>query len=95
MQRNKYSTVICKDKKIANAGYLGNIADFLKAITCTKLSDFPLIMAIVLAKCTVLFILKVHFNLVITQSAGARQRTVLVKRTVLKRTSKKLTPSGE
>ena len=59
MQRNKYSAVICKDKKIANAGYLGNI-DFLKAITCTKLSDFPLIMAIVLAKCTVLFILKVY-----------------------------------
>ena len=35
----------------------------------------------------------VHLNLVITRSAGARQRTVLVNRTVLKRTSKKLTPS--
>ena len=37
--------------------------------------------------------LHVHLNLVITRSAGARQRTVLVNRTVLKRTSKKLTPS--
>ena len=31
----------------------------------------------------------VHLNLVITRSAGARQRTVLVKQTVLKGTSKK------
>ena len=36
-----------------------------------------------------------HLNLVITRSAGARQRTVLVKRTVLKRTSQKLKPSRE
>ena len=33
--------------------------------------------------------LLLHLNLVITRSAGARQRTVLVKRTVLKRRSKK------
>ena len=38
-------------------------------------------------------VLHILLNLVITWSAGARQRTVLVKRTVLKRTSKKPTPS--
>ena len=27
---------ICKGEKIANAGYLEKIADFVKAITCTK-----------------------------------------------------------
>ena len=34
----KKQIFVCKGEKIANAGYLKNIADFVKAKTCTKLS---------------------------------------------------------
>ena len=37
-KQNIAQLFVCKGEKIANAGYLKNIADFVQAKTCTKLS---------------------------------------------------------
>ena len=54
---------IYKGEKIANAGYLENVADFcesLNVLNFVAFLGFPWIMAIVLARYTVIFKLKVQ-----------------------------------